>query len=178
MATGYEAVKISAYRMLVGELSSLTRERYPVNMFNPFRKDHSPLSDEEYAKMSGSVKNLRSFMKGCVIYGKTEPINTPNIAINNVHTIADILTVGKDEVLCELEKVLDVFKSHKVMPVLYDTFNVVFDEMDMVPSDDTREALKYFESIPDMNGGIQRHWSLSWEDIKTKKAADSNWRYH
>ncbi len=161
------AVKISAYRILMEELLDLTKERHPINMFNPFRSDHSPLSDKEYIKISGSVNTLRSFMKGGAIYGKGEPINTGNLAINNVYTITDILTARKDEVLSELENVLDVFKSHKIMPALYDTFNKVFDQMDLVPSKDTKD-----------NDRIHRWWQYSWEDIKEKKAAGSNWHYH
>ena len=92
------AVKISAYRALLWELSSLVEERHPINMYNPFRSDFSPLSDSEYKSIKGSVDKLKSFSKGAV-YGKTDSVKTSNIDLNNVYSIQDVLTANKKQII-------------------------------------------------------------------------------
>jgi len=158
------AVKISAYRTLLYELSSLVQERHPVNMYNPFRSDFSPLSDAEYKSMKESVDNLKSFLKGAV-YGKTDPVKTNNIDLNNVYSIQDILTANKEQIKSELENILEIFKEHKVMPAFYLTFPKVFDELDIPVDKDTEEAFAFFNNL-DQKYQSNRLWPYSWKRAK------------
>ena len=158
------AVKISAYRTLLYELSSLVQERHPVNMYNPFRSDFSPLSDYEYKSIKGSVDKLRSFSKGTV-YGKTDPVKTSNINLNNVYSIQDVLTANKKQIKSELENILEIFKDHKVTPAFYFTFSKVFDELGITMDNDTTEAVSFFKSLEE-NYQSSRLWPYSWKRVK------------
>ena len=158
------AVKISAYRALLQELSYLVGERHPVNMYNPFRSDFSPLSDSEYKSVKESFDKLKSFSKGTV-YGKTDPIKTSNIELNNVYSIQDILTANKEQIKSELENILEIFKEHKVTPAFYLTFPKVFDELDIPVDKDTAEAFAFFNSL-DQKYQSNRLWPYSWKKAK------------
>ena len=152
------AVKISAYRTLLYELSSLVQERHPINMYNPFRSDFSPLSDDEYKSMKGSVDKLKSFSKG-VVYGKTDSVKTDNIDLNNVYSIQDIQTANKEQIKSELENILEIFKEHKVMPAFYLTFPKVFDELGIPVDKDTAEAFSFFNGL-DQKYQSNRLWHI------------------
>ena len=158
------AVKISAYRALLQELSYLVGERHPVNMYNPFRSDFSPLSDSEYKSVKESFDKLKSFSKGTV-YGKTDPIKTSNIELNNVYSIQDVLAADKKQIKSELENILEVFKDHKVMPAFYLTFPKVFDELGITMDKDTAEAVSFFSGL-DEKYQSNRLWPYSWKRAK------------
>ena len=158
------AVKISAYRALLWELSSLVEERHPINMYNPFRSGFSPLSDSEYKSIKGSVDKLKSFSKGAV-YGKTDSVKTSNIDLSNVYSIQDVLTANKKQIKSELENVLEIFKDHKVTPAFYFTFPKVFDELGITMDKDTAEAVSFFKGLEEKYQS-NRLWPYSWKRAK------------
>ncbi len=171
------AVKISSYSSLLGTLEMLFDERHPTNMSHPFRESASPLSDEEYDKGAEILGRLRSRRKG-VIQEPSAPILTDKVDIRNIQEITDVLSGRKEEIASDLESILDVIKNHMVHAGYYYEFSEAFTDLDIKPSEDSKEAIDYFVSeykaYEKASQGLHAYnadnfW-YSWNETKKRKA--------